>query len=383
MNDLKFLISANLPIAMCYCKELTSLIIYAFILLPLMSMNKLRLLLLPFSLIFAVVLRARHFLYNKGILLSKAFDFPVIVVGNLVLGGAGKSPMIEYLVQLFRPHVKLAVLSRGYGRASKGFFAVRGDSEVAQVGDEPLQIKQKFPEIDVVVCENRVEGIDRLSKDTELVLLDDAFQHRALKGGLNILLFDHRSLFKPKFVLPAGDFRDLYSRRKQADVIVVTKCPQGMDIKRKAALKEKLKLDAHVPVFFSHIHYARLRALSTGGGNVPTLDALWQVLIVSGIANPLPLVQQVKELGVLFKHLAFPDHHSFNEKDIRQIKQSFDDMDGDKKLILTTEKDAMRLKELDLGAYVHHVYYLPIEMRFDAEDKTGFDKLMKSYCGVG
>lgn len=330
---------------------------------------------------FAFGLIVRHFLYDMGWAKSKGFDIPVVVVGNLIVGGAGKSPMTEYLISMLGKQARVAVLSRGYGRRTKGFKWVYSDSSSNEVGDEPLQIKRKFPYIDVAVCEKRVIGVEHLQKANEIVLLDDAFQHRALQGGLNILLFDYQSLFQPKWVLPSGNYRDLFSRRKHADIIVITKCPEILDEKEKDDLRLKLRLPLVMPVLFSYLRYKSLVPIWHGLASfVPDLDHQWTVVLVTGIANPAPLLDYVFSLGVTIKHLPFADHHDFTKRDIGNIKKNFDRIDSDKKIILATEKDAMRLSENDMGVYAPFFYYLPIAIDFDEKDKTEFDDLVGKFC---
>ncbi|MFD2145663.1 tetraacyldisaccharide 4'-kinase [Mucilaginibacter antarcticus] len=191
-------------------------------------MKHLRALLLPFSFLYGLIVIVRNFLYDAGLFKSRRFDLPVISVGNLEVGGAGKSPMTEYLIQLLKDHYKLATLSRGYGRATKGFQIATATATASQVGDEPAQFKHKFPDVTVAVCEQRVDGITQLQHDHDLILLDDAYQHRAVKPGLSILLFDYNSLNNQRWVLPAGNYREPFFGKWRAGIIIITKCPADM-----------------------------------------------------------------------------------------------------------------------------------------------------------
>ncbi|WP_157278891.1 tetraacyldisaccharide 4'-kinase [Olivibacter sitiensis] len=340
-------------------------------------MKFLRLLLLPFSLLYALVLYIRHFLYDKRFLKSVKFDFPVIVIGNLIVGGAGKSPMTEYLARLLSKQSSVAILSRGYGRRTKGFHFVAADSAPGDVGDEPLQMKRKFPTVSVAVCENRVMGVERLRASHGVVLLDDAFQHRALQGGLQILLFNYHSVCQPKWVLPAGDYRDLYARREFADIIVVTKCPLSLQEVDKKKLKAALALPRPIPVFFSCLWYGVVQPV-WAAPHVPTPDLkdLTNILLVTGIAQPQPLVDYLHGMGINVRHLAFADHHYYTNRDIRHIMEEFKRMDAERKIILTTEKDAVKLREHEMGDDALLFFYLPIEQRFLGSDGINFDDMV-------
>ena len=229
-------------------------------------MRNFRYLLLPFSLLYGLIILIRNFFYDLGIFKSKQFDLPVIVIGNLEIGGAGKSPMTEYLVGFLKNQYKITTLSRGYGRQTKGFFYADKNSTAKTVGDEPLQFKQKFPEIAVAVCENRVFGVEKLQTDHDLILLDDAFQHRALTPGFSLLLFDYQQLLKPHFLLPAGNYREPFSGKKRADVIVVSKCPADLSAENQEKIRQQMLLLPHQNLFFTSIVYQPFRAFFSFGG---------------------------------------------------------------------------------------------------------------------
>ncbi|WP_134091007.1 tetraacyldisaccharide 4'-kinase [Olivibacter sp. XZL3] len=339
-------------------------------------MKRLRLLLLPFSWLYGAVLFLRHFFYDRGLYTRYSFEKPVLVVGNLVVGGAGKSPMTEYLLRLLSTRTRVATLSRGYGRKSKGYLEVQADSTAAEVGDEPLQVKRKFPWVTVADCEDRVEGLKRLMPQHEIFILDDAFQHRRLQPGVSILLFDFDSLKRNKFLLPAGDYRDLFLRRNFADIIVITKAPKLITAEEKQGAKQLLRLKKEVPVFFTYIEYGHLSSLTTDERVPFPVGA--KFMLVTGIANPKPLSDYLNTKGEILKEMNFPDHHQFSTNDLRNIRkyaQSLPDC-----LIITTEKDAMRLQSPEVVSQLSGlpVYYIPIEIKFHMEgDELPFDTLIK------
>lgn len=338
-------------------------------------MKRLRLLLLPFSWLYGAILFFRHFLYDRGLLNSYSFDKPVIVVGNLVLGGAGKSPMTEYLLRLLFTRVKIATLSRGYGRKSVGYLEVKNNSLAEMVGDEPLQFKSKFPEITVADCEDRVKGLKYLMPNHDVFILDDAFQHRRLKPGLSILLFDFESLRENKLVLPAGNYRDLFMRRNFADIIVVTKSPKNLSERDKQRSLQLLKLESQHSTFFAYIEYGDFMNLRTD--EQQSFPMSTQLMVVTGIANPKPFYKHLETKGNIWKTMEFPDHHRFTVNDLLKIKKYWQ-LQHDC-LIVTTEKDAMRLKDPKLLSHLEDLpfYYMPIEMKFHT-DKNGpnFDNLI-------
>lgn len=303
----------------------------------------------PFSLLYGGITALRNLLYNKGWLKSKEYDFPVICVGNLSTGGTGKSPMIEFLVSFLKTNHKIAVLSRGYKRKTTGYREVLEKSTVEEVGDEPLQFKKKYPGITVAVCEDRQTGIEKLENLANVILLDDAFQHRKVKASLNILLTSFDKLYTNDYMLPAGNLREPKFGAKRADIIVVTKCPESIENSEMDAIKISLKPKAYQEIYFSKIGY------STEIFNAAQTKPLHylndkEFLLVTGIANPKPLVLFLKSKGLKFEEKSFPDHHSFTISEIEHLKNN--------KLILTTEKDFMRLQSI---ASTVEIYYLPIK----------------------
>jgi tetraacyldisaccharide 4'-kinase len=326
-----------------------------------------RKLLFPFSLVYGGVTRARNELYNRKILKSKKYELPVICVGNLSTGGTGKSPMIEYLIKLINSEYKVATLSRGYKRKTTGFWQLSGTETAEDVGDEPLQFKRKFPNAIVAVDADRRNGIANLmSTGAEVILLDDAFQHRRVEAGLNILLSSYSNLYVSDLILPAGNLRESRSGAERADIVVVTKCPQNIEKVEMERIRKSLKLKKNQKLFFSYISYAE-KIISKD--SELTLDRLKdkEFVLVTGIANPKPLTDYLKKKGFKFRHLKFPDHHHFKESEIENLLLE--------KLVLTTEKDYVRLKE---RLFPSKLYYLPIETKF-VENEEKFNKEVLSF----
>lgn len=346
-------------------------------------MRLLRLLLFPFSFMYALAVILRNIAYDLGILKSRKFKIPIISIGNLTVGGAGKSPMTEYLVSLLKDEYKLATLSRGYGRRTKGFLQVKSSSQAEDVGDEPLQFKHKFPGITVAVCEDRVEGVKELNQHHDLIILDDAYQHRALRPGFSILLFEYKSLSEFQWFLPSGNLREPLSGRKRADVIVITKAPRDLSDAQKQNLIAKVKPYPHQEVFFSYLEYGELKMVlnpheKLGLENIKPHTC---VLLLTGIANAHPLLDHLRLFTKQISHHQYPDHHRFSKKNIVKLVSEFKEMGSDDTLILTTEKDAQRLhspqfKELLKGL---PVYYLPVTCRIHPPDEGRFHDLIKLY----
>ncbi len=327
-----------------------------------------RKLLFPFSIIYDGVTEVRNRLYNAGFLKSMSYDFPVIAVGNLNMGGTGKSPMIEYLIGKLSKDHKVATLSRGYRRESKGFQIVQEHDAVSKSGDEPLQFKNKFPETIVAVDANRREGIAELIKfSPDVVLLDDAFQHRKVKAGFYILLTAYDDLYVDDSVLPAGNLRESGSGAKRANIIVVTKCPPKLREEQMKVIKTKLKHNSEQAIFFSYIKYAESIVSSFEIRLFKEVDPA-EFVLVTGIANPRPLIEFLKSKNIDLKHFKFPDHHNFTEKEIEDLKG--------KSKILTTEKDYMRLKD---KLPIEKLYYLPIEVGFLKDGADKFNRKIDNY----
>lgn len=329
-----------------------------------------RLLLLPFSLIYWFVIAIRNFLYDARMLKSYSFEQPVIVVGNLSVGGTGKTPQIEYLVRLLSAHYKVAVLSRGYKRKSRGFRIGDDTSTVETLGDEPFQYFRKFPHISVAVSEDRVAGIRSLNSlrpDTEVFLLDDAFQHRRLRAGYYILLTSYESPYASDLLLPAGDLREGSGGARRADVIVVTKCPQDLDVHKQRQFIDRLQPRRGQNVYFTYISYS---SEITSRNEIASVAQLNQTpkLLVTGIANPKPFFDYLKKEGD--DTLEFGDHHEFSNSDIDRILKT-----ADGRMIVTTEKDFVRL---DGRIPEQQLWYLPITTKFISEGES-FDHEIRQY----
>ncbi|HET8753090.1 MAG TPA: tetraacyldisaccharide 4'-kinase [Salinimicrobium sp.] len=330
-----------------------------------------RKLLFPFSILYGGLMSIRNMLYEKNVLKSAFFDIPLICVGNLSMGGTGKTPMVEFLISLLKENYKIATLSRGYKRSTSGFQLVSGAETAAEVGDEPLQFKTKFPKIIVAVDEKRQNGIKKLlqlPEKPEVILLDDAFQHRKVAAGMNILLTSYDNLYSEDLVLPAGNLREPVSGAKRAQIIVVTKCPIDLEEKEKNKIALKLSLLDRQRLFFSGITYA---TEIYNFGNSLELQYLKRVKfsLVTGIANPQPLVDFLHGEGFQFEHIFFPDHHNFSDSELQNLKE--------KEFILTTEKDYMRLKN-DIPE--EKLFFLPIKTEFIGEgEQAGFEGIIQKY----
>ncbi len=340
-----------------------------------------RILLLPISFLYSIVLTIRHKLYDWRILKSLGFEYPTIGVGNLNFGGTGKTPTVEYLINILRPHYRVATLSRGYGRKTKGFQRADNQSTYETIGDEPLQYYHKFPDIQVAVDEDRLNGMRKLiqGKDTpDVYLLDDAFQHRRIKVGLNLLLTEYQHLYCDDFLFPAGTLRDVKSSAKRANIIVVSKSPKTLDENEKQRIIKKLKPKAHQKVFFSILDYAPLQPLNEAAKQIST-DNANSVLAFCGIANPKPFVEELKRNYKTVDFLHFADHHAYSENDLKTILKRFENLAGGKKIIVTTEKDAARLTNSPYLCQFETVplYALPIVVRFHEEEK--FNKEILNY----
>lgn len=347
-------------------------------------MQFLRWLLFPFSLLYGLVVAIRNWCYDIGFIKSRSFHIPIISVGNLEVGGSGKTPMVEYLIRLLKNDYKLTTLSRGYGRKTKGFRWVKPDEDSSLTGDEPLQIKLKYQGIDVAVCEDRVFGIQEIQQNHDVILMDDAFQHRAVKPGFSILLFDYHQIQKPKILLPTGNYREAFSGRKRAEIIMITKCPDVLSESEMKVLEKQMRLYPHQKLFFSSISYAQeLTAVFKNEKlALEKIKPNTQVLLLTGIAKTAPLLQELKKYTQHIIHHAYADHHPFSPKNMLKLVGDFEALPGDDKIILTTEKDAVRLKAGDFKAMIQTLplYAWPIEINFLANRKTEFDNIIKNYA---
>ena len=326
-------------------------------------MKFVRFLLFPFAIIYDIVTTLRNLFFDWGVLKQTSFKTPVIVVGNLSVGGTGKTPQIEYLIRLLKDDFKTGVLSRGYKRKSQGFVLLNDTHTAQEVGDEPLQYFKKFKKISVAVDANRVAGISRLmtAVSPEVFLLDDAYQHRKVRGSLSLLLTKYDDLFTDDYLLPTGNLRESSRGVKRADLIIVTKCPSNITASSKNTIREKLKRFDKT-LFFTTISYHQ----QTSGSQRISIEDLkkYEVLLVTGIANPSSLLSFMDENKVNFSHCKFPDHHHFTDNDIQVINEQFAQLKSNKKLILTTEKDYVRLENR-----IEELSFLGIETTFLSEQE--------------
>lgn len=340
----------------------------------------------PLSWLYGLGVCLRNKLFDWGWLRSKSFDVPVICVGNLAVGGTGKTPHTEYLIKLLlREKLHVATLSRGYKRKSKGYVLATPGSDARQIGDEPYQIKNKFPDVRVAVDEDRCHGIGQLLKldnpPVDAVLLDDAYQHRYVKAGLNILLTDFHRLLCDDILLPAGRLREPASGKHRAQIVIVTKCPETIKPIDFNIIAKRLHLFPYQQLYFSGFRYGKLMPLFPEKAGSRTLKKDGQVLLVTGIASPAPLVQEVEKHAAHVRLLAFDDHHDFSPKDLQQVEEQFLQLEDGKRLIITTEKDAARLKSHPAlsEALKPHIYVLPIEIEFLQNQQDIFNQNIIGY----
>lgn len=317
--------------------------------------------LLPLSWLYGLVVSIRNLMFDVGMLKSKTFPLPVICVGNITVGGTGKTPHTEYLIRLLSKDHQVAVLSRGYKRKSEGYVLATKDTPMAEIGDEPYQMKQKYPQIHMAVDKDRCHGIEQLMQKTvkpqsDVVILDDAYQHRYVKAGLNILLMDYHRLIHLDKLLPAGRLREPMSGSQRADIVIITKCPRDIKLMDRIGIERSINLKNWQKIFFTTYKYPDQME---GLGENP--------LLVTGIASPQQMVYDLQKIVPTFELMSFPDHHNFTEQDIDAIRTR-----AVGRTILTTEKDATRLHGLD------NMKVIPIEVEF-IEGKEKFDKMIKNY----
>ncbi len=344
----------------------------------------LRILLLPFASLYGLALRVRNLLFDFGIIKSKLFPFPVIVVGNLTTGGTGKTPHVLYIVNLLKEKFKVVTLSRGYGRTTSGFLIADEKSNASLIGDEPMLYHHRYNKsVVVAVGEKRVEAIAKIKNlfpQTETLILDDAFQHRYVKGGLTILLTDFRNPFFNDYLLPAGNLREPIIGMIRADLIIVTKCPDDLSEAVQRIYARKINLQPHQQLFFSGLKYGNLFSLKDESTESIALLNGYEVLLVTGIANPKPLKKYLEGVCRNVLLLRFADHHQFTNADIRFIERNFNTIASTKKIIITTEKDAMRLQDLTLSTSINQlpVFYLTVEIEF-INKQSEFDQHIINY----
>lgn len=345
----------------------------------------LRLLLYPVSLIYGLIISLRNFFYDYKIFSSYEFDIPVISIGNITVGGTGKTPHTEYLVELLRKQFAVTTISRGYKRKSKGYLEVKTSSTATEVGDEPLQIKLKYENVQVVVDEKRVHAIEEIQKQKnedlpDVIILDDAFQHRSVSPGINIVLIDYNRPIETDSMLPYGNLRESKWQIRRASIIIYTKCPQEISPITRRIIMKDIYLRPYQNLFFTTMVYQPITPVFINNAiKTPVLkEEKVSILLVTGIANPEHLFKYLNTFTDDITLLKFPDHHNFNSSNINQILQKFEAINSTKKVIITTEKDSMRLKDMDLSDIMkEHLFYIPLKIKFlDSEGKNFDDKIV-------
>ena len=340
----------------------------------------------PLSWLYGLGVGFRNLLFKLGILKSRAFDIPVISVGNITVGGSGKTPHVEYLVSLLKDKMKVAVLSRGYKRKSKGYVLANDDTTMREIGDEPYQMKQKFPELYVAVDKKRTEGIDRLThdeqtKDVDVILLDDAYQHRYVKPGVNILLVDYHRLIIYDKLLPAGCLREPKEGKSRADIVIITKCPKDLRPMEYRVLMKALDLYPYQSLYFTTLIYDNLKQVyGTESMPINSLPNRCNVLLLTGIASPKQMQNDLSVYNYNLSYLSFSDHHNFSKKDIRTINRKFAELPSPK-VIITTEKDVARIKFVEgLNDEVKEsMYALPVRIQFMLGQEEDFNNKIINY----
>lgn len=339
-----------------------------------------RLFLFPLTLLYGVVVRMRNYLYDKKIIEGIAFNIPIFCVGNLSVGGTGKSPMVDYLLSLLKQQYPVATISRGYKRRTSGYVLATEQTTAIEIGDEPMQFHLNHPDVAISVCEKRIEAVPELLYDrpeTKAIVLDDAFQHREIKAGMQIILTEYNNLYTRDLFLPTGDLRDQTSSADRADIIVVTKCPADLSEHGRFLVLQELSPKKHQHVFFTTIQYGTPYHIISGHEYTITKDT--EVLLICGIANPTPLTQYIHDESKTYDALFYNDHHLFSIDDINEIKYRFDAILEGEKIILTTGKDAVRLVRYKEQLEDLPVYVIPISVNFLFGQSVEFNKLILDY----
>lgn len=343
--------------------------------------------LLPFAWLYGLVLYLRNKLFDWHWLKSRKFPVPVIVIGNLTVGGTGKTPHTEYLIRLLQPHYNLAVLSRGYKRKSKGFRLAGANTTMDEIGDEPFQMARKYPAVRVAVDADRCHGIDcliqRVQPAPQVFLLDDAYQHRYVKPGLAILLTDYNRLFTRDCLLPAGRLRESALGKGRAAIVIVSKCPENLTFAQQKCIRKELALSAQQQLYFTTLKYGKLRSLFADNVecDLDSLQTDKHVLLVTGIASPVRLIDDLKHYTPNIHPVTFPDHHNFTERDMQQMALAFQQLPEGERILITTEKDAARLiAHPQLPEKLKpYIYVLPVEVQFLNGQQTLFNQKIIEY----
>ncbi|MCF6365901.1 MAG: tetraacyldisaccharide 4'-kinase [Bacteroidales bacterium] len=345
-------------------------------------------LLYPLSLIYGFAVNIRNTLFDFNILKSQEFEIPVISVGNITVGGTGKTPTTEYIIRILQEKYNVAVLSRGYKRKTKGFFLATSKSTVEEIGDEPYQIKQKFPKTVIAVDEKRVRGISniqQLNPDIDVIILDDAFQHRYVKPGLSILLIDYTQPFFEDFFLPYGRLRDSSKEKHRADIVLVTKAPPDIKPIDMRIMATNLELRAYQSLYFSTLKYSELLPVFNNSVSEINTDIIkekkYSAVLVSGIGNFKPLLEYCNKTADSLVHIPFKDHHKYTEKDLVLIAEKYRSLKTENKIILTTEKDAGKIKNISIGdkEIKENLFCCPIEVEILNGEKEDFDSQIMGY----
>lgn len=342
-----------------------------------------RFLLFPFAVIYGLITRLRNLLFDSRLLPSEKFEIPVLSVGNLIAGGSGKTPLVEYIVRLLGNTSEIATLSRGYKRKTRG-YRLAGENETVQtLGDEPLQYHQKFENLHVAVCESRREGIRKLMQEIsglKAVILDDAFQHRYVKPQVNILVTDYFKLFTTDWLLPYGRLREPVSGRKRADIIVVTKTPRIFSPIVRKQLLEEIKPYPGQQVCFSFINYLPFEPVYRNKCEVSAnFENVYSIILVTGIGNPGPMEEYLRRFCTDLELMEFPDHHAFELKDLVLLSEKYKNLPTKRKIIVTTEKDSKRLQNAQAEDILGKlpIFYTPIQFEFHPTDKILFDEAIR------
>jgi|ERR1035437_328232 tetraacyldisaccharide 4'-kinase len=345
-------------------------------------------LLYPISRLYGLITGIRNFLYDSGILHSEEFHFPVICVGNITVGGTGKTPHTEYIAGLLRENFKVATLSRGYKRKTLDFRIASSEARVSEIGDEPMQIFHNFPDILVTVDKNRVHGVNKILQEypeTEVIILDDGFQHRRITPGFSILLSDYDRLFIRDHILPYGNLRENIGNMRRADMILITKSPENISpIQRRLIVKE-IDKTPYQNLYFTSLRYKEpvhvFENINEETQSEFTECDKCGIVLITGIANPLPLKEYLLKTYSEIIHLTFPDHYNYNEEDLFSFSSAYNSLKSVHRYLFTTEKDAVRLREFaNIAEPIKSAFfYIPIEIYFLNEDKDEFDNLIINY----
>ena len=344
-----------------------------------------KILFLPLALIYGLLTYIRNRIYDLGFIKAYSPQKHTICVGNLSVGGSGKTPHIEYLIKLLKPDFALATLSRGYKRKTTGFIIADANSTCSDIGDEPLLYKTKYPDLTVCVEVNRVKGVKKLAEletSPQVILLDDAFQHRPIKCGLNIVVSEYDNLYFNDFLMPVGRLRESKSGIHRADIIVISKTPEKSTAVEIRNILKDIKPRPHQYVFFSYLKYGEIYSITNSGEKINTLKDLfrYRLIVFTGIANAAPMITYLKEYSAGVSHLPFPDHHDFTVADIANIQKYYETFEGGNKIMVTTEKDLMRLKQPEIWAIAErmNIFVLPVEVTF--KDKADeFNEIILKY----